>query len=251
MALTREITPAIARCELTHLARVPIDLDLARRQHEQYEQLLSSLGCTVRRLAAEPEMADSVFIEDTAAVFDEVAIVMRPGAPSRQKETAAVAEALAPYRHLEKISAPGIADGGDILVAGRRVFVGISTRTNRDAAAQMRRWLEPFGYTVDELRVSGCLHLKSAVTAIGDQLLLVNRDWIDVSRLDGFATIDVDREEPYAANALRVGGAIVFPEEFPRTRDALASRGIDVRIVPAGELAKAEGAVTCCSLLWR
>jgi dimethylargininase len=250
-ALTREITPAIVCCELTHQTRVPIDLERARRQHAEYERTLSSLGYTVRRLAAEPDMADAVFIEDTAVVFDELAMIMRPGAPSRRRETAAVATALAPHRDLAEISAPGIADGGDVLVAGRRVFVGISTRTNRDGAAQMRRSLEPFGYTVEELGVSGCLHLKSAVTALADDVLLVNREWIDVSPFGGFETIDVDREEPHAANALRVGSSIVFPEEFPRTRDLLVSRGYDVRSVPAGELAKAEGAVTCCSLLWR
>jgi dimethylargininase len=195
-------------------------------------------------------MADSVFIEDTAVVFDEVAIIMRPGATSRQAETAAVADALAPYRVLHSIAAPGIADGGDILVAGRRVFVGLSTRTNRDALRQMRAWLVPLGYTVDEIDVSGCLHLKSAATALEDDVLLVNRAWVDTSRFDGLSLVDIDAAEPFAANALRVDGAIVFPSEFPRTRDILAARGFAMHTVAAGELAKAEGAVTCCSLLF-
>jgi dimethylargininase len=250
-ALTREITPAIARCELTHLERTPIDVAVARRQHSQYEELLATLGCAVRRLGASPEMADSVFIEDTAVVLDEVAIIMRPGATSRQSETLAIAEALTPYRTLHSIAAPGTADGGDVLVAGRRVFVGLSTRTNRDAATQLRRWLVPLGYAVDEVEVSGCLHLKSAATALADDLLLVNRAWVDISRFDGFACVDVDAREPWAANALCVNGAIVFPSEFPRTRDLITSRGCDVHTVPAGELAKAEGGVTCCSLIVR
>lgn len=250
-ALTREMTPAIVRCELTHLARTPIDLDCARRQHAEYEGTLARLGCDVRRLGAEPEMADSVFIEDTAVVFDELAIVMRPGAPSRQIETAAVAHALAPFRAIRRIAAPGIADGGDVLAVGRRVFVGLSTRTNRAAVAQMRGWLAPFGYVLDEVEVTGCLHLKSAVTALADDLLLINREWVEPSLFDGFELVDVDAGEPSAANALRVDGAVVFPSEFPRTRDVIASRGFDVHTVPAGELAKAEGAVTCCSLIFR
>ena len=249
IALTREITPAIARCELTHLSRQPIDIESACREHAEYERTLTTLGCHVRRLGAAPEMADAVFIEDTAVVFAELAIVMRPGAASRRVETAAVADALAPHRPLHEIVAPGIVDGGDVLVAGRRVFVGMSTRSNHDAVAQMRRVLAPLGYRVDESAVTGCLHLKSAVTALADDVLLINRDWVDASTFAGFELVDVDPREASAANALRVGGAIVFPCEFPRTRDAIAARGFDVRTVPAGELAKAEGAVTCCSLI--
>ena len=251
IALTREITPAITQCELTHLARAPIDLGCARLQHAEYERTLATLGCEVRRLPAAPEMADSVFIEDTAIVFDELAIVTRPGAVSRRLETTAVADALAAFRTLHGIVAPAIADGGDVLVAGRRVFVGVSTRTNRDAVAQMRRVLVPVGYRVDEVAVTGCLHLKSAVTALDDDVLLINRGWVDAAVFTGFELVDIDPAEPYAANALRVGGSIVFPSEFPRTGDAIRSRGFDVRAVPAGELAKAEGAVTCCSLILR
>jgi dimethylargininase len=251
IALTRDITPAVAHCELTHLAREPIDLARARHQHAEYERALARLGCAVHRLAATPQMADSVFIEDTAVVFDELAIVMRPGAVSRRIETAAVAEALAPYRALREIVAPGIVDGGDVLVAGRRVFIGISTRTNRDAVAEMRRLLLPLGYQIEEVAVTGCLHLKSAVTALTDNVLLINQGWVRGSVFGDFELIDVDPGEPSAANALRVGDAIVFPSEFPRTCDRIASRGFDVHAVPAGELAKAEGAVTCCSLIFR
>jgi dimethylargininase len=245
------MTPAIAHCELTHLPREPIDLACARFQHAEYERALATLGCEVRRLPAAPEMADSVFIEDTAVVYDDVAIVMRPGAASRRVETAAVADALAPYRTVHQIVAPAIADGGDVLVAGRRVFVGISTRTNHDAVAQMRRMLVPLGYRVEEIEVTGCLHLKSAVTALSDDVLLINRRWVQPTVFAGFDLVDIDPAEPYAANALGVGGSIIFPSEFPRTRDAIRSRGFDVRTVPAGELAKAEGAVTCCSLILR
>jgi dimethylargininase len=251
IAFTREITPAITHCELTHLARAPIDLGCARLQHAEYERTLATLGCDVRRLPAAPQMADSVFIEDTAVVFDELAIVMRPGAVSRRGETAAAAEALAHYRTLHEIVAPAIGDGGDVLVAGRRVFVGVSTRTNHAAVAQLRRVLVPVGYRVDEVAVAGCLHLKSAVTALADDVLLINRRSVDAAVFTGFELVDIDPAEPYAANALRVGRSIVFPSEFPRTADVIRSRGFDVRTVPAGELAKAEGAVTCCSLILR
>jgi dimethylargininase len=195
-------------------------------------------------------MADSVFVEDIAVVFDEVAIVMRPGAPSRRQETPAVAEALARYRVLHQIEAPATADGGDLLVVGRDVFVGCSSRTNAAAIDQMRGFLGPHGYSVVGVRVSGCLHLKSAVTLVAEDRLLINRDWISTEPFSTFDLIDVHPEEPHGANALRVGGQVVYATSFPRTRERLEQIGLCLRTVDVSEIAKAEGALTCCSLIF-
>lgn len=249
--MTREVSPGLGDCELTHLARVPIDVDLARAQHRSYEQALRDAGCSVEHLDASPDMPDSVFIEDIAVVFDELAIVTRPGAASRRAETAAVASALARYRSVQMIQAPGTVDGGDVLVAGRRVFVGRSTRTNDAAVEQMRQMLTPFGYTVCGVEVTGCLHLKSAVTALGGDLLLANPDWIDRAAFAGFELVEVDPLEPMAANALRVDDRVIYPTAFPRTAERIARRGLRLESIDASELAKAEGAVTCCSLIIR
>jgi dimethylargininase len=251
IALTRDISPALQACELTHLAREPIDVERARTQHAAYEAALAELGCAVHRLPAEAEMADSVFIEDTAVVLDEVAVITRPGAPSRRAETAAVADALAAHRKLVRLEAPARLDGGDVLVADRTVFVGLSERTNMTGVRQLRDALRRHGYTVKTVPVTGCLHLKSAVTSLGDGRLLINRGWVPAEAFAGWELIDVDPEEPYAANALRIGGRVVYPADFPRTRALLEARGIEITAVPADELAKAEGAVTCCSLVFR
>jgi len=251
IALTREVSPGLGDCELTHLARVPIDVDLARAQHRSYEQALRDAGCSVEHLDASPDMPDSVFVEDIAVVFDELAIVTRPGAASRRAETAAVASALARYRSVQMIQAPGTVDGGDVLVAGRRVFVGRSTRTNDAAVEQIRQMLTPFGYTVCGVQVTGCLHLKSAVTALGGDLLLANPDWIDRAAFAGFELVEVDPLEPMAANALRVDDRVIYPRAFPRTAERIARRGLRLELIDASELAKAEGAVTCCSLIIR
>lgn len=251
IALTRDISPALRDCELTHLAREPIDVERARRQHDAYERALAGLGCAVRRLPAGPEMPDSVFIEDVAVVLDEVAVITRPGAESRRAETPAVANALAAYRPLLRIEAPGTLDGGDVLVADRTVFVGRSARTNDAGIEQLRGALADFGYAVRAVAVDGCLHLKTAVTCVGDGRLLINRDWIPAEAFAGWELIDVDPGEPFAANALRIGGRIVYPDAFPRTRARLEARGVDIVPVPADELAKAEGGVTCCSLVFR
>ena len=249
VAITRAVSPSLASCELTHLARVPIDVERAREQHRAYERALAGAGGVVERLDAGPEMPDSVFIEDIAIVLDELAIVTRPGAKSRRVETPAVADALGHYRPLRTIEPPGTVDGGDVLVAGRHVFVGRSTRTNEAAILQMRRILTPLGYTVQALEVRGCLHLKSAVTSLADDVLLVNPEWIDTAAFDRFACVEVDPEEPSAANVLRLHDRVIAPASFPRTAERIARRGFRVQTVDASEVAKAEGAVTCCSLI--
>ena len=249
VAITRDVSPALAGCELTFQDRVPIDVAVARAQHGAYERALAGAGYRVEHLEADASMPDSVFVEDLAVVFDELAILTRPGAESRRSEMPAIAAALAPYRSLQSIEAPGTVDGGDVLVAGKTVFVGRSTRTNAAAVAQMRRILAPFGFVVIETAVRQCLHLKSAVTALDDRRLLVNPEWIDAAAFDGFELIAVPADEPAAANVLRLADRIVAARAFPRTADRLGLLGLRVERVEAGELAKAEGAVTCCSLL--
>ncbi len=249
--MTREISASIVNCELTHVVRSHIDLALARRQHADYERCLATLGCSIVRLDAGEDMPDSVFVEDTAVVFDEVAVIGRPGAASRRGETSAVESALATYRPLVHVDEPGTIDGGDVLVAGRRVFVGLSRRTNRSAFEQLTRFVRPFGYQVRAVPVRECLHLKSAVTCVGNDLILVNANWVDLAAFDGFDAVVVDPMEPWGANALRVGDAVVYPRAFPLTRQRLEDRGVVVHTIDADELAKAEGAVTCCSLIFR
>lgn len=247
IALTRPVPASIAHCELTHLSREPIDLPRAREQHAAYERALAEAGATIEQLPAEDAMADSVFVEDAAIVVDELAIITRPGAASRRGETASVAAALKKHRPLAFIEAPATIDGGDVLRVGRDVYVGLSTRTNESAVEQLGRLLTPHGYRVHGVPVDGALHLKSAVTEAGDGVVVVNPEWIDASR---FArSIAVDPSEPYGANVLRIGDVLFAAAAFPRTNARLREAGFHVRELDAGELAKAEGALTCCSVL--
>jgi len=250
IAITRPVSASLARCELTHLAREPIDVPRARAQHAAYEKLLGSLGVSVVRADSAPELPDAVFIEDTAIVLDEIAVLTRPGAVSRREETASVAAVLASYRALRAMAAPATLDGGDVLRCGRTLYVGRSGRTNDAGIAQLGGLAAPFGYEVVPVAFSGCLHLKSAVTALADDLLLVNPEWVSPDAFPGQQALCVDEGEPYAANALRAGDAVVFPAQFPRTRARLVERGLRVAEVECDELAKAEGAVTCCCLLF-
>jgi dimethylargininase len=249
LALTREISPAIVRCELTHLARAPIDLARARAQHRAYEAMLESAGYAVTRLPADDEMADSVFVEDTAIVLPDVAIITRPGAESRRRETDAVADALAAMRPLVLMTPPATLDGGDVLVAGRTVFVGRTSRTNDGGIEQFRDAAAPFGYTILVVKPRGCLHLKSAVTALDQRTVLINPRSVERDALAGMRCLDVDPEEPAAANVLSVAGRIICSAAYPRTAERLSRDGFAVVPLDVDELAKAEGALTCCSLL--
>jgi len=250
LAITREVSPAIARCELTHLSRQRIDLEKARGQHAAYERCLADAGCTVTRLPAGADVPDSVFVEDIALVFDEIAVITRPGAESRRLETPMVAAAVGAHRSLVHIEAPGTMDGGDVLVVGRRIFVGESNRTNAAAVEQLKKLMAPYGYQVEGVPVRGCLHLKSAVTAISGETLLINRDWAPIDRLSSFDLLDVHPQESWGANALSIEDTVIYPTGFPRTRRRMEDRGLHVVVVDVGEIAKAEGAVTCCSLIF-
>jgi dimethylargininase len=250
VALTRSVPPSIERCELTHIAREPIDHARAVRQHEAYEDALVRLGCRVERLPDLPDNPDSVFVEDTAIVIDTLAVIARPGAASRRGEVASAAAALERYRPLAYIRPPATLDGGDVLVVAGTAFVGVSGRTNADGARQLAALLAPHGRRVVPVPVSGCLHLKSAVTAVSDGRLLLNPAWVDASVfLADFDVIEVDPAEPQAANVLAIGGRVLCAESCPATRRRLQAYGAATLTVPAGELAKAEGGLTCGSLI--
>jgi dimethylargininase len=251
IAITRAVSPALAQCELSFVDREPIDLAKANEQHAAYEDALRRAGCEVLQLPAEADYPDSVFVEDAAIVLDDVAVMTRPGAASRRGEVDSVARALRAFRPLLSLAAPATLDGGDVLRIGRTLFVGESARSNREGVAQLRALLAPHGYSVATLPIAGCLHLKSAVTLVDDGVLLVQPEWIDIGRLEGLgALIEVDPSEPHAANAVRIGDAVVYPSCFPRTRAKLEASGIQVIAVDVSELQKAEGAATCCSLVF-
>lgn len=250
IAITREVSPSLGGCELSFVPRTPIDPGRAAMQHRAYQQALATLGCQVLSLPAELDLPDAVFVEDVALVLDEVAVMTRPGAQSRRPEGASVGEVLARYRTLLAIESPGTLDGGDVLRIDRRVFVGQSARSNAAGIEQLRALLGGFGYSVQGVATRDCLHLKSAVTQVADDLVLLQPEWVDAKAFAGLRIIEVDPAEPHAANVLRIGDGVLMPACFPRTRQRLVDAGIEVTAVDVSELQKAEGAVTCCSLVF-
>ncbi|HEY4817615.1 MAG TPA: arginine deiminase family protein, partial [Candidatus Acidoferrum sp.] len=212
--------------------------------------LLEKCGARVITLPAEPALPDSMFVEDPAVVLDELAIILPLGTKTRRAEAASIAQALAKFCKLACVDLPGTVEGGDVLRVGRRLFAGVSSRTNAEGIRQLASILAPYGYEVVSVAVTGCLHLKSAVTYIGRNTLLANRGWFDTTPFSGFEWIDVAPEEPLAANALMIGGTVIFPASFPRARARLEACGFHITLLDISELQKAESGLTCSSLLF-
>ena len=249
-AITRGVSPAIAHCELSFIDRKAIDLSLARQQHEAYEVLLATLGARILSLPPEPDLADSMFVEDPAIVLDEIAIILPMGTESRRREGVSLAKELSKYRKLAHVLLPGTLEGGDVLRMGRKLFVGLTKRSNAHGIHQLAEIVKTHGYEEVSVPVTGCLHLKSAVTCIAGNTLLANRTWFDTTPFTGCDWIDVDPSEPHAANALALGGTVILPASFPRTRGRIGS--LDYRVTPLdiSELEKAEAGLSCSSLLF-
>jgi len=241
IAVTRALSPEIARCELSYIDRQPIDFPRAAKQHDEYERRLTAHGCQIVHVADAPEMPDGVFVEDAAVVLDGLAIITRPGAMSRRGETESVAAVLKRYRKRRYIEAPGTLDGGDVLTIHGKLYIGVSQRTNEAAIKQLKAIAVQF---------RGCLHLKSAVTQIAERTLLLNPQWVDSDQFRRFDIVAVDEDEPFAGNALRLGDALLYSSSYPRTRRLLEARGFHIETLDLFELEKAEAGVTCFSLIF-
>ena len=227
-----------------------VDYELSLRQHAAYRAALEKCGAEVVILDVNRTMPDCVFVEDTAIVLRELAVMMSPGAESRRAEPAGIEPALRQYREVKRIKRPATIDGGDVVVAGRSVYVGESQRTNADGILALRETLAPFGYSVTGIPVHGCLHLKTACSALPDGRFLVNPDWIDVSPLPQSQLLRVPSDEPWAGDVLAIGNDIIFADTFPQTGELLAGFGFGTLPVAVSEFAKVEGGVTCLSLVF-
>jgi dimethylargininase len=248
-AITHLPSPNLQGGERTYVGHASIDMTLARRQHEEYQQALRTIGASVVTLDDNLALPDCVFVEDTAIVLDEVAVMMSMGATSRRSEPAAIEAALRKYRPIERIALPATIDGGDIVRAGRALYVGESPRTNAAGIAALRDVVGRYGYSVTPVPVHECLHLKSGCSALPDGSFLVNAEWIDATPLEG-PLVSVPGTEPWAGDVLTIGHTVVVSDAFPETIVLLKNAGFDVVPVAVSEFAKAEGGVTCMSLVF-
>lgn len=247
-AFTRAVSPKLAECELTHLDRVPIDAAKAAAQHAAYEQALRDSGFEIIRLTDLPGQPDAVFVEDTALLLGEHAVITRPGAASRRSETQSTADGIAGYFKLHRIET-GFVDGGDVLRIGQRLYVGLSTRTDQAGIEALAAIARPLGFEVRRAKLGDCLHLKTGATLVGRNVLLFNPRAVDPAQFDDVEPLAVDLDEPAAANVVSAGNRLIMPAGNPRTAAMLRARGLTVTEVDVSELQKAEAGATCMSLI--
>ena len=250
-AITRRVSPCIGNCELTYLTRQPIDIRRAHQQQQAYEQVLSDLGLQVISLPPEQELPDAVFVEDTAVVTDEIAVVTTMGCTARRREVDSISPVLEKYRRLQSINGAGVLEGGDVVQVGRILFVGVSTRTNENGIAELKEIVTPYDYEVRPVQVKGCLHLSTGCGFIGRNTILANPSWVDLSPFEGFEIINVAPSEPWGANALTLADHVLISAASPETAARVRERGFRVLPVEISEFEKAEGGLTCLSLIFK
>lgn len=252
-AFTRAVSARLAECELTHLDRQPISAPTAEAQHSAYEQVIADAGYAILRLPALDGHADGAFVEDTALLLGDHAIITRPGAPSRRPEADSTADGLETHftvRRLER----GTLDGGDVVRIGSNLYVGLSRRTDREGADALSEAVAALGFAVVPVKLDACLHLKTAASFIGEDSsgrprLLVNPAWVDPALFHGTEPLAIDPAEPFAANVVRLSDRLIVAAAHPRTARRLSDCGFAVALVEVGELAKAEAGLTCMSLI--
>ncbi len=224
------------------------DLKKTSAQFDDYLNALRGLGLSVTVLPAQPAFPDSHFVEDTAVVTPEFALITHPGAPARQGEVATIEPVLARFRPIERISERARMDGGDVLMIGKRFFVGLSGRTDEAGVSEFSAIVEKFGYRVDAIEIGAGLHLKSLVNFVGRNTLMLSEDSARHPAFAGFDQIVVSKEEEYAGNTLWINDTLITPAGYPDTFSKLERLGLDIISVDTSEFRKMDGGLTCLSL---
>jgi dimethylargininase len=246
-ALVRKPGPDFSKGLTTSLLGTP-SYELIKKQHDAYVEVLGKLGLEVLLLDQQPDFPDAYFVEDTAVATPEVAVITIPGAVSRQGEQTSIEPVLSRFRKIEKIQTPGTVDGGDVLMAGDRFFIGISDRTNTEGAQQLGAILESYHYACDTISVGEGLHLKSSVNFVGKNTLILTPPFQNLDLFNSFDKIILDEKETYAANTLWVNDSLILPEGFPAVKEKLSRIGLPIIELDVSEVAKMDGGLTCLSL---
>jgi dimethylargininase len=246
-ALVRKPSPNFIKGLTTSLLGTP-SYTLIKKQHDAYVEALGKLGLEVMILDSQSDYPDAYFVEDTAVVTPEIAVITIPGAISRQGEQTSIEPVLSRFRKIEKIQAPGTVDGGDVLMAGDRFFIGVSERTNTEGARQLGTILESYGYVWDTVPIGEGLHLKSSINYVGNNTLLLTAPFKNLSYFDSYDKIILEETDVYAANTLWVNDSLIMPKGFPAAKEKLSRVGMPIIQLDVSEVAKMDGGLTCLSL---
>jgi len=247
-AIVRKPGKNFSRGLTSSVSAKPPQYELLLKQHEAYLETLEAIGLDLTVLDPLPDYPDAYFVEDTAVVTADVAVITNPGAFARNGEEESMAPVLAGFRKIERIQAPATVDGGDVLQVGNHFFIGLSERTNKEGAQQLGDILKSYGNTWTTVAVGAGLHFKSSVNYVGRNTLIVTDDFAEHEQLEGYDKIVVDKAEAYAANTLLVNEHLLIPDGFPDTRKKLDVLGFKILELETSEVRKMDGGLTCMSI---
>ena len=246
-AVVRAVPDSYSRCIRTNVEE--IDVELARDQHAEYCKTLQKLRLSPIWVEADNTLPDSCFVEDTAVVLGEKAVICNMSVESRAREVIEVAEVLRKLKQICHIRSPATIDGGDVLKIKDRVFIGLSARTNANAVDQIKEILRDSNLEVIPVKIGKVLHLKSACTYLGNDYVILSKGCFDETVLSGLNKIVVPKEEEYAADCLAVNGTVLMAKGYPRTRTLIEREGFPVEELDVSEFRKGDGALTCLSII--
>lgn len=249
-AIVRAIPNTYQDCVTIAPDKPVINVELAKQQHTDYCKTLEQLGLQLIRIDADDALPDCCFTEDIAIIFGDVAIITSPGTVSRVAETVEMEKVLTPLKNIHHLSSPATIDGGDVLKIDQKIFIGISSRTNEEAIKQVAAIINPKGYEVIGVKIWDTLHLKSVCTYVGKGCILLEEGHFDEKIFSQYDIIIVPEEEAYAANCLVVNGKVLLPKGFPKTKPLIEAKGFSVIEMEMSEIEKADGALTCLSIIF-
>jgi len=225
------------------------DYQKAIEQHDNYVRALKDCGLKVEELEADENFPDSTFVEDVALLTPHCAILTNPGAPSRRGEVDAIKQVIQKYYSaIEEISSPGTVEAGDIMMVGNHYYIGLSERTNRNGAKQLKRCLNKYGMTASVIDVERVLHLKTGVSYLEQNNLVVCGEFLSNPEFEAFDTIEIPENESYAANCVWINGRVLIPKGYPVTREKIKKAGYSTIEVDVSEFRKLDGGLSCLSL---
>ncbi|MFH0760851.1 MAG: arginine deiminase family protein [Bacteroidota bacterium] len=249
-AIVRDVPNSFQKCVTTFHNKRKINVALAKQQHQQYCETLSSLGLKLIRIEADDTLPDCCFTEDTVIVFDVFAVITIPGAPSRIPETIEIEKTLSRLKTIVHITKPGTIEGGDVLRIGKKIFIGNSGRTNEEGIRQVASVIKHKGYQVIPVKIRNALHLKSVCTYLGNGCIILAEGYLDEKIFSEYDKIIVPKGEEYCANCLVVNGSVLIPKGFPKTKKIIENNGFPIIEIEMSEIEKAEGALTCLSVIF-
>jgi dimethylargininase len=246
-AIVRPPSSTFSKCISSHPLHHELNLSLALEQHRQYCKSLEDFGLDLIELSADELHPDSCFVEDVAIIHGERAVIGRMAKESRRGEDFTIQEILRDYKHLNRVQSPGTIEGGDVIHFDSLLISGITQRTNQEGLSQTSKWL---GVKIDTIKDNSVVHLKSHMTALDRNTIVVTKRFFQHPIIRGFRKIIIPEDEEYAANTLTIDDTTLMSSSHPKSAKMVHDAGFEVLKLNMSEFEKCEGAITCLSIIF-